>query len=374
VRGRIALAAAILALAALISARAVQVVRAGRRPVERPAEATLVATARVARGEVAERISLTGTVRPRNEVEVLSKVAGRVESVRAQVGDRVRAGQILAVVEHQEIEWQAKAAQASLAVAEANYEGARLEWERNETLFEGGAISPAARDAARVKLALVEAQRAQARAAAGLAQQQLDNSQATSPISGTVTRRPVNVGAQVQTTTVLFAVQDVASLKLESSVDAAAFARLKQGAPAVVTIDSIPGEVFPGRVALLSPSLDPQTRRAAVEIAVDNTQGRLLPNMFAHVDVTVGRLEGAAVIPREAVLEAAGGPVVYRIRGGKAEAVRPRMGAGDEKSVTVLGGLAEGDEVAVSGLGGLTDGVAVRAVPSAAGAAARVEP
>lgn len=373
-KGRIALAAAILALAVLVGARAVQVVRAGMRPAERPAEATLVATIRVARGEVSERISLTGTVRPRNEVEVLSKVAGRVESVRAQVGDRVRAGQVLAVVEHREIEWRARAAQAALAVAEANHDGARLEWQRNQTLFEGGAIAPAALDAARVRLALAEAQRAQARAAAGLAQQELDNSQATSPIAGTVTRRPVNVGAQVQTTTVLFAVQDVASLKLESSVDAATFARLKHGAPAMVSIDSIPGEVFSGRVALLSPSLDPQTRRAAVEIAIDNTQGRLLPNMFAHVEVTVGRLEGTAVIPREAVLEAAGGPVVYRIRGGKAEAIRPRMGPGDERSVTVLGGLAEGDEVAVSGLGGLTDGAAVRAVPSAAGAAARVEP
>ena len=373
-KAKIALAVASLALATLVGARVVQVVRAGRRPAEHPAEATLVATARVARGEVAERISLTGTVRPRNEVEVVSKVAGRVESVHAQVGDRVRAGQVLAVVEHQEIEWQAKAAQAALAVAEANFEGARLEWQRNEALFEGGAISPAARDAARVKLALAEAQRAQARAAAGLAEQQLTNSQATSPIAGTVTRRPVNIGAQVQTNTVLFAVQDVASLKLESSVDPAAFARLRQGAPAQVTIDSIPGEVFSGRVALLSPSLDPQTRRADVEIAVDNTQGRLLANMFAHVEVTVGRLEGTAVVPREAVLDAAGGPVVYRIRSGKAEAVRPRLGPGDERSVTVLGGLTEGDEVAVSGLGGLTDGAAVRAVPSAANAAARVEP
>src|SRR5207248_6623405 len=130
-----------------------------------------------------------------------------------------------------------------------------------------------------------EAQVAQAEAAAGLAAQQLENSRIESPISGTVIRRPVNVGAFVGPQTVAFTLQDVAALKLESSVDAAGFARLVKGAEAEVVIDSLPGETFKGKVTLLSPSLDAQTRRASVELEIDNSSGRLLPNMFARAEV-----------------------------------------------------------------------------------------
>jgi membrane fusion protein, multidrug efflux system len=370
---KIAAALAAAALVALVAVRVAAVRRAAVKPQETPSEAALVTSARVARADVPDRIALTGTVRPRNEVDVLSKVTGRIESVHAQVGQRVKAGQLLAVVEHEEIGWQAKAAEAAVQVARASMDGARLDWARTEQLAKGGSASPAQLDSARVRRELAEAQLAQAEAAAGLARQQLANSRVVTPVAGTVVRRPVDVGAQVTLTTVLFTVQDVATLKLETSVDAAAFVRLARGKPAQVTVDALPGELFPGKVSLLSPALDSQSRRAAIEVEIDNAAGRLLPNMFAHAELTVGVVKGALVVPRAALYEAAGGVTVYRLRGGRAEAVQPPLGPSDGARVVVLSGLAEDDEVATSGLAALSDGAAVAVASPTAGARAQAQ-
>lgn len=353
-----------LALLSLVGFR----VRNALRPKAAPNAAAhaVIVTARVAHADLPLTVSMTGTVRARNDVEVFPKVSGRVQSVHAQVGERVTAGQLLAVIEHQEIAWQAKAAEAAVAVARANRDGAKLDFDRTKALYEGGAAAAAQLDGAKVKLDLTQAQVAQAEAAAGLAQQQLQNARIESPITGTIIRRPVNVGAQVSPTTSLFSVQDVTSLKLESSVDAASFARLHKGQSAEIAIDSLTGS-YAGKVSLLSPALDAQSRRAAVEIEIDNSKGLLLPNMFAHVSVAVATIEQALVIPREAVLESAGGAIVYKVDGEHVRSVTPKLGAGDEHLVVVESGLADGDVLAVSGLSGLADGVAVTVAPSTSG-------
>src|SRR5207302_7867999 len=77
-------------------------------PAAKVEEAPLVRTAPVVRASVPETLSLTGTVRPRNEVDIFAKVVGRITAVTAQVGDKVKAGQVLGEIEHREIAWQAK--------------------------------------------------------------------------------------------------------------------------------------------------------------------------------------------------------------------------------------------------------------------------
>lgn len=334
------------------------------------ADAALIRAEKTAKVSMPETISLTGTIRPRNEVDVFAKVGGRVDGVKAELGDRVKEGQVLVTIEHKEIGWQTKAADASVQVAKAGLEGAKQDLDRTENLFKGGAAPQAQLDGARLRYSLAQAQLAQAEAAAGLAHQNLDNAHVDSPISGTVIKKNVNMGAMVGPQAPLYTIQDVATLKLESSVDAADFGRVKRGMEAKVTVDALPGETFSGKIKVLAPSLDPATRRAAVEVEVDNVQGKLLPNMFAKVDLVVGQLTDVLAVPREAVLEAAGGSVVFRVKGEKVEAVRPKLGFGDADRITVLGGLAEGDLVAVSGVANLADGAKVKLAPAEAKAPA----
>ncbi|HZN95793.1 MAG TPA: efflux RND transporter periplasmic adaptor subunit, partial [Myxococcales bacterium] len=247
-------------------------------PVEKPSEAVLIKASPVSRGDLTEKLALTGNIRPRNEVDVFPKLGGRIESLGAQVGDKVKAGQVLATIEHKEIAWQARAAEAAARIARANLDGARQDMARVNMLFEGGSATQAQVDGAKLKVTMAEAQLAQAEAAKGLADQSLENSRITSPIAGTVTRRPVNVGNQVGPQGPLFTVQDLQALKLESSVDAAAFARLSRGQTATVTVDAMPGQSFQGELALLAPALDATTRRASCEIQIDNAGGKLLAN------------------------------------------------------------------------------------------------
>jgi len=321
----------------------------------------LVPVARVIRADVAQQVVVTGSVRARNSVEVHPDLPGRVTAVHARVGDAVKAGQLLATLEHEGLSWQLRAAQAAVAVARAGLEGARLEHTRTRELHDGGAAPVAQLEAAKVRLSLAEAQLMQAEAAAGLAAEQVDKARVVSPIAGVVTRRPVDVGAQVGPQTAAFVVEDQSELRLESAVDAADWARITDGAVADVTTDTRPGEVFRGRVALRSPSLDPATRRAAIELAIEGATGALLPGTFARAAVTAATVRAAVVVPREAVVEAAGGALVWRIANGKAEAVRPHLGSGDEGHVVVLDGLAEGDLVATAGQAALAHGAPARA-------------
>jgi multidrug efflux pump subunit AcrA (membrane-fusion protein) len=357
--------------------------------VARPVDLPVVRTTRVERTDLRETLTFTGNIRARNEVDIFPKVAGRIEELHAAVGDKVRPGEVLAVVEHTEIGWQARnaaaaeqsaaasvqAATAAISLAQTNVEAAQVDYDRTKTLFEAGSAPQAQLDGARVKLDMAKAQLLQARAqatsgqaavaqtqaASGLAKQQLNNARIESPIVGVVTKRNVLQGTNVGPQTLAFTVQDLSALKLEASVDAASYVKLARGKTADITVEEFPDEVFKGQIDVLAPALDATTRRAAVEIAIENTSGRLLAQMFAKATVEVGQLKGALAVPQDAVLQGAGGALVYRVKNGRTEAVRPKLGTQDGKLVAVLSGLSEGDEVAVTGLGNLSDGLEVKA-------------
>jgi RND family efflux transporter MFP subunit len=355
VKTKIAFAAVAAVLISLVGVRVHAVASASRGGGAAP-RPPIVPAARIARGDVEQSVVVTGSIRARNAVVVRAELPGRIASVAVRVGDGIRAGQLLATIDHDELDWQARAAHAAVEVARASAEGARLEHARTKALHDGGAAPAAQLDAAGVRLSLARAQLAQAEAAAGLADEQVRKARLTAPIAGVVARRSVEVGAQVASGAEAFAVEDVSTLKLESAVDAAEWASLAPGADAEVTVDARPGETFRGKVTVRAPSLDPGTRRAMIEIEIENGAGKLLPGTFARATIAASRIQGAIVLPREAVVDAPGGALVWRLAGGKAEAVKPRLGASDGRRVVVLDGLAEGELVATAGQAGLAQG------------------
>lgn len=354
----------VLAVAGVVGLRVMSVREKQAEPAKAVEQVALVKADRVVKADLADKVSFTGNIRPRNEVDVFPKTGGRIELLPVQIGDKVKAGQVLAVVEHKEIGWQAKASEAAVGLAKANLEGARLNHDRTVSLFQGGSATQAQVDQVKIALNLAQAQLAQAEAANGLAQQSLANATIVAPIAGTVTRRPVNLGSNVGPQTVVCTLQDVAALKLEAAVDAPSFARIKKGFPVELTVDALPGEEFAGKVTLLSPTLDPTTRRASLEVEVDNASGKLMPNMFARADVVVGELKGAVAAPQAALFQAGGSPVVFKVQSGKALLVRPVLGPADHGLVAILSGLSEGDVLAVSGQASLADGAQVKVAES----------
>lgn len=369
----------LLAAVGLIGLLAVRVVVAfnERAAYEAPREAVpAVRTARVVRADFPRLVPVTGTLRPRVEVDVFTKRGGRLLDVRFDVGDRVKEGDLLAVVEHEEVLWQARQAEAAVAVASAGVDGARLEFTRTESLLQAGSVPQAVLDGAKVKLDLAQAQLSQAQAAAGLARAVVDHARVRAPISGVVTRRMADPGAMAGTQFPLFTLQDADVLELRTSVEAASFPLLERGQNARVTLDEVPGRSWSATVTRLSPALDSTTRRASVVLTLqppdDGERAGLLTNAFARADILVGTRTAALAVPREAIVDGTDGSrTLFRIDSDVARALTPQLGEVHDGLVAVVSddsGLKESDVVVIHGHSRLVDGAVIRVATESADA------
>ncbi len=343
-------------------------------PKQVPVAAAGVEVAAPARVTLLDAVRLAGVVRPRSEVDVVGKVEGRIQQLRGEVGVQVKAGALLAIIEHSELGFQSQQASAQVEAAEAQVlhaqlqlASAQIQQQRIAALETGGAVAQTESDRANLGLksagAAVRAAQAQlklAQASAGLAGRALQNSQITAPIAGTITKRNVSLGTQINPGQALFQIQDLLELKLDGAVSATDFARLKLGQPVRITVEELSGVPISGTIATLSPTLDPATRRAAIQIAIDNSEGRLLSNMFARAEVAVGERAGLLTVPASALVTLPSGRYVYVVRNGRAKAVAIADVQGDADHVIVDGLLSEQDRVVVRGQAALADGQAVR--------------
>jgi RND family efflux transporter MFP subunit len=317
-------------------------------------------------------VSITGVVRAQNEAVVFAKMPGRVTRIAVEVGQAVKAGDVLAVLEANDLAWRVKQAEAQVKQAQAGLENAKVQqktatssWERAQALHGKKATSDAEFEQAEagfhlagVGVQAAEAQVALAEAALGLANQAFADSRITTPIAGVVAKKNVDMGAQANPGQAAFVVQDQSSLKVQGSVPASDVARLKKGQSVRISVDELPGRLLEGQLSSIAPTLDSDTRRALVEVGLKPAEG-LLPYMFGHAEIDFGRQEGVLVVPAAAVVATADGAVVYAVKDGKVKLVKPKLAGRVENEFVVEDGLSAGDRVIVSGDTGLRDGIAV---------------
>lgn len=334
---------------------------------------TSVRTAQAAKKDLPQLVQITGSVKANNDVQVLPKSPGRVTKVLVDVGSIVKAGDVLATIEAVDMALRVKQSEAQLKQAQAGLEQAKLQqgtakrgFDRAKALREKGAMTQLDFEQAEsgsqlgaVGILSAEASVALAEANLGLAQKAYDDTRITTPVAGVVTKKSVNVGTMATPAVMAFQVQDQTSLKMEGSVPAAYVPQLKLGITVDIVVDELPGRTFEGTVSRLAPTLDAETRRGAIEIALKPAEG-LLPNMFGRAEISFGSTADVLVVPATAVLSIGGEPAVYLIAGSDgatvAKLVRPKLGAKHLDEVVVEEGLSAGDAVVVSGSAGLKDG------------------
>ncbi|NPV29905.1 MAG: efflux RND transporter periplasmic adaptor subunit [Firmicutes bacterium] len=344
----------------------------GEAPVaEQGPGAVPVEVAAVARRDVSRAVRLTGRVAPRVEIKVLPKIAGRIKSIEVDVGDRVRAGQVLVRLDDAEIAAQVRQAEAALAVAEAgaraaaaNLEDARRNLERMKQLYEAGAVPLQQLEQAQLRYdqaaaGVSEAQVAQARAALEAARVQLANTVITAPAGGIVAARSAQVGEMAAPTQPLLTLIDIDQVQVEVSVTEAEVNRLRPGQEVPVTVAAVSEKPLTGRIASLAPAADPRSKMFPVKITLSNPGHRLKPGMFAEVSLTAEVRRQVLVVPVGAVLEKEGRAVVYVVEGGRARERRVEAGLSDGKFTEIKKGLREGEQVVVSGQEFLVDGARV---------------
>jgi len=326
--------------------------------------------AAASRATIAEELTVVGNLVGQATVDVVPKVAGRLETVNVRLGDSVRQGQVIAQVDDREVREQVRQAEASFEVAratirqrEADLRFAETNLERSRNLY-GRQLLPrqslddaeARYQAGAAQLDLARAQFEQAKARLDELRIALGNTRIVSPVNGFVGSRQLDPGAYASASAPIFSVVDIGVVRLVANLVEKDLRRVVAGTPARVDVDAFPGESFQGRVARLAPVLDPATRTAQMEIEIPNPAFRLKPGMYARVALLVAKRDNALVVPRNAILDIEGRRGVFLDDGGRAAFQQVEVGLQDDRQAEIVSGLREGQKVVTTGAASIRDG------------------
>jgi RND family efflux transporter MFP subunit len=336
--------------------------------------AQMVQTGVVSNGKISERVSLTGSLKAKEQVDVNPRIQGRIVKINVDTGQSVARGALIAIIEDDEIAQQVERSKAAIAVVEATIaqreaelNNARVELDRRRELVEAGLLSRTELDTLdtrfRVTQSQLEFSRAQRRQTEAeqreLAIRQ-GQTRVTSPINGIIAKRHVDIGAMVSSTTPIVTVVSINPMVIDAKASERDIARIQRGAPVIVTVDSLPGQKFAGRVMRIAPLLDPQTRNGLVEIEIPNRDGLLKGEMFARIDLDLGSERETTLLPRDALVYRGQQPGVYTVDSDLAKFRPVETGLTQEDKVEVTNGLKAGDVVITRGSNLVKDGDRIR--------------
>jgi multidrug efflux system membrane fusion protein len=324
---------------------------------------TIVAeTGTVTRQDVVRLLTLRGTIaaRPNDDVRISALVSGRVIAVRVAEGDAVRQGQVVAEIDPRPFEDQLRQAKAALADATAKVENARLNLPRTERLLERGIAAAKEVEDARTELAAAQAGVDEAQAALDTATLQLSRTTITSPIAGSVVKRLVSVGEQVDGTAAqpILEVANLAEVELAANLPSTQLSQVKVGENVVIVPDAYGGREFRGTVIAIAPAIDATTNAALARIRVPNAERLLKIGMYAQARVVVDEHKGALVVPPSAVVRDENGEAaLYVVKGETAERTAVTIGIETPEVAEVIKGVSEDQTVLTSAVHGLGDKV-----------------
>lgn len=304
-------------------------------------------------------IRVAGVVKahPDREAQVSSRVSGKIASLSARVGDGVSKGQRLAEVQSAEIQ----KLQLELLQAENKLVLHKAELDRVQRLVESKIAAQkeliAAQNQHQAGLNEIEGLEKQL-VLLGLPESAVKKTRAEktiatfsifAPISGAVEERNVVLGETVEPNKVIFKIVDPSTVFIEGSAFDEALPRLKIGQTVRIRLGSYPKDLFTGKIARFSPTIDPQKRVLRLWAEVPNREGKLKPNLFAEMDVVVGGGQEVLAIPLEALITAEGQSFVFVEEKGSFRRAEVILGARDDRFVEVKKGLLPGEQIVTDG-------------------------
>lgn len=332
-----------------------------------PKPALTVAAVVPQQGNLAIKLTANGNIAAWQEAVVGSEANGlRLLTVRVNVGDVVRAGQVLATFAPESVQADVAQARAGLVEAQANASDASGNAERARTLQATGALSTQQINQYLTSGQTAKAKVEAAKASLAVQQQRLKHTQVLAPDGGIISARSATVGAVLASGTELFRMIRQGRLEWRAEVTSAELGRIAVGTPAIVTTAS--GAQLKGRVRMVAPTVDPQTRSALVYVDLPASPGvasSARAGMFAKGEFELGS-SNALTIPQTALVIRDGFSYVYRLGAdGRVAQVKVQTGrmAGDRVEIT--SGLAADARLVASGAGFLNDGDLVRVVEAA---------
>lgn len=324
----------------------------------------------VGRGPIESATPINGDLKPIEEIVVRARIEGNVAEVYAREGQRVTRGQILARFDNTTQESERAAAVAERDAASSDVKNTQWNLEQSQELFKAGAIPERELRAAEQALAAARARLAASEARLKTATQTDADTRVVAPTTGIVSQRNVETGEHVTRAAAIFTVVRNDILELEAAVPA----RLSESVAAGQLVRfAAAGRQLEGRVARVSPTINPANRSVTIYIQVPNRDGTLKGNTFATGRVIGRSVKDALVIPTAALRQSqqSATPFVYRIADDVVEHAPVTLGVVDEALgvAEVVQGLRAGDRIIVGNIGAIGAGMRVSIISSERGRA-----
>ena len=292
--------------------------------------------------DVEQTSEFTATVEASVTNKIAPQMAVRIDKVFAEVGDKVRKGQKLAQMD-----------QSNLMQSKVQMENIEAEFKRLDELYKIGGVSKSQWEAQKTSLEIAKTSY----------RNLSENTQLISPINGVVTARNYDSGDMFSTGTPIFVVEEIRPVKLLVNISETLFTQVKKGMPVDVKLDVYGDETFAGKVSLVYPSIDSQTRTFPVEITVANNDERVRPGMFARITINFG-VKQNVVVPDLAIVKQSGSGdrYIYVYKDGKVSYNKVELGRRMGDKYELISGVENGDQVVVTGQSRLNDGMEVEIV------------
>jgi membrane fusion protein (multidrug efflux system) len=287
-------------------------------------------------------LNAVGSLRAVNGADLSLQQPGIVSEIDFKSGDDVREGQVLLRLRSDDDLAKLKALQAVAELAQINYA-------RDQKQFRAQAVSQATLDSDSATLKNDLAQVAQQQAI-------VDQKILRAPFAGHIGIRSVDLGQYLAAGTAVVTLQALDPIYADYFVPQQALDRIKVGQPVTVHVDTYPGQDFPGQISAINPQVDTNSRNVQIRATLANADHRLLPGMFATLNIDVGQQQRLITLPQTAITYNSYGETVYVVTGkgqGQSQLVAQQgfvtTGATRGDQVAVLKGVKEGDEVVTSG-------------------------
>jgi len=300
----------------------------------------------LAKKKVAKKTELPAELLPYEQADLSARVQGYIREMKVDIGDHVKKGQVLAVVDAPEVNTQSSEYEASLQAAKAKYNASADHYQRLERASQAktpGIVAPVDLERSRQQML---ADSASLNAAIKLAQSYKEISGyllLKAPFNGIVTARKADPGNMAGANNTLLTIQNNTTLRLRVAVPESF---INSGAAADTVhfkTDAFPEKAFTARLARKSGTIDPATRTELWEYDYNNKSGELKAGSFAYVQLTMARTGTSFVVPFPAVATTQEKRFVIRITNGKAEWVDVRKGITLDNGTEIFGNLLEGD-------------------------------
>ncbi len=312
-------------------------------------------TARVIRRDIGSTVLATGIIKPMvgAEVTVGSRISGVVKNLRANIGDQVSEGAIIAELEDSELRTRVRQNQAALERAKADLEYARKQFEREQSLFQKELISQDQIDQSRTAVKVAEALATQAEANLEYSQVQLGYTKVLSPIAGVIasvsTQEGETVSASLAAPTFVTII-DLDRLEVHVFVDETDIGKIRVGQDARFTVDTYSDTDFRGTVTAIYPKaiIQDNVVNYIVTLLIDDFQNKILrPEMTTNVNIQLETRQNVLTVPTSAILRERGQRFVTVIDGERQTKRQVKIGWRDDGYTEITEGLQEGETVLI---------------------------